>query len=81
MSGETDFKLSRIYAEGWNAAGQLSAADNATFEEQGIAGLNPYAEERERTRWAEGFGNALGVSTNRLPARSADAHGRRAGRR
>ena len=56
----SDFALSRIYAEGWKAAGKLSPADSATLEAKGVAGLNPYTEEDARSRWAEGFGQALG---------------------
>ncbi len=57
-----DFELSRIYAEGWNAAGKLSPADAAVLESRGMAALNPYASGREHDRWAEGFGRALGGS-------------------
>ncbi|MEJ0040943.1 MAG: hypothetical protein WDM81_01350 [Rhizomicrobium sp.] len=56
-----DFELSRIYAEGWNAAWKLSPAQAAVLERRGMAALNPYAEGRERDRWAEGFGRALGT--------------------
>ncbi len=48
----TDFRLSRIYAEGWNAARQLSANSRAD------AATNPYTSEPERTRWFQGFENA-----------------------
>ncbi|HEY0303189.1 MAG TPA: hypothetical protein VGC36_17715 [Rhizomicrobium sp.] len=59
----TEFALSRIYAEGWNAAGKLSAAQRTLLETGGVAALNPYAVETpERARWAEGFGRALGVA-------------------
>ncbi len=55
-AGATSFRLSRVYAQGWNAARQLSAntrADAAT-----MAALNPYTSEPERTRWNQGFANA-----------------------
>ncbi|MEI9887446.1 MAG: hypothetical protein WDN08_13285 [Rhizomicrobium sp.] len=58
----TDFALSRIYAEGWKAAGKLTAAERTLLEAKGVAALNPYAEAPERARWAEGFGRALGVA-------------------
>lgn len=58
----SDFALSRIYAEGWKAAGKLSSADSATLEAKGVAALNPYTEEEARARWAEGFGRALGAA-------------------
>lgn len=56
----SDFALSRIYAEGWGAAGKLTAAQSALLEAKGVAALNPYAEPKARARWAEGFGRALG---------------------
>jgi hypothetical protein len=44
------YRLSRIYAEGWNYA-RSPSSDN------GIAS-NPYVTEPERTRWNEGYINA-----------------------
>jgi len=41
------FRLSRIYAEGWNFA-------RMGFPEKGITS-NPYLTEPERTRWHEGY--------------------------
>ncbi|MEI9990834.1 MAG: hypothetical protein WDM86_12415 [Rhizomicrobium sp.] len=57
-----DFELSRIYAEGWNAAWKLSPAQASVLEKRGMAALNPYAVGREHDRWSEGFGRALGAS-------------------
>ena len=56
MTHETDleaFRLSRIYAAGWNAALQA-------WKLRGPAGRpkNPYASDPEKTRWNEGFVNA-----------------------
>ena len=45
------FRLSRIYAEGWNFA-------RTTLSEKGIIS-NPYLTEPERTRWREGYAKAL----------------------
>jgi len=45
------FDESRIYAEGWKAARQLSEPPQ-----------NPYHREPERSRWREGFTQALGVN-------------------
>jgi hypothetical protein len=59
MTGSTSFKLSRIYAEGWNAASGLSAAESDGMDPRGVATLNPYTVEPERTRWSEGFVKAL----------------------
>jgi hypothetical protein len=60
MTGNTAFKLSRIYAEGWNAANSLSANDRDGLELWRVAALNPYVIEPERSRWSEGFTKALG---------------------
>ena len=42
------FRLSRVYAEGWNAARQTRP--------RGLA--NPYVREPERDRWQAGFADA-----------------------
>jgi hypothetical protein len=47
------FQLSRVYAQGWNAARRLPA--NARLDPKAIADLNPHKSEPERTRWSEGF--------------------------
>jgi len=60
MSGSAAFKLSRVYAEGWNAAMQLSADESAHLDMETIAALNPHFVEAKRTRWSEGFMKALG---------------------
>jgi hypothetical protein len=56
-----EFRLSRIYAEGWNAAQELSANECVDFDPGRVAALNPYAAEPERSRWSEGFAKALGA--------------------
>jgi len=59
MSNEADlspFRLSRIYAEGWNAARSLPAVSPLSGER--IAKLNPYGTEPARSRWIEGFTKA-----------------------
>lgn len=60
MTSGTAFKLSRIYAEGWNAASRLSADESDGLDLRGAAALNPYVVEPERSRWSEGFAKALG---------------------
>ena len=51
------FRNSRVYAEGWNAARTLSCSvPPGTLEP---AASNPYASEPERSRWNEGFTQAL----------------------
>jgi len=58
--GATAFRLSRIYAEGWNAAHELPSNDGGGLDLWRVAALNPYAAEPERSRWSEGFARALG---------------------
>ena len=55
---ETSFHLSRIYAEGWKRAHELSANEIADLDLLRVAALNPYATEPERSRWREGFAKA-----------------------
>ena len=61
MTGGAAFKLSRIYAEGWNAASKLSASESEGQILKRAAALNPYVVEPERSRWNEGFTKALGA--------------------
>ena len=58
MTQELDreaFRLSRVYAAGWNAAlrGRTGAAAAAGRR-------NPYTSEPEKSRWNEGFRGASG---------------------
>jgi hypothetical protein len=46
------FHMSRIYAEGWNAARRLLP--------DGTIVSNPYRTEPERARWDQGFAEAAG---------------------
>jgi len=47
MTHEIDaFRLSRVYAQGWNAARKSQKA------------ANPYQAEPERSRWQAGFAGA-----------------------
>lgn len=54
------FRLSRVYAEGWNAAKKVPLLGSCEFDPVGSAVPNPYATEPERSRWAEGFAKAMG---------------------
>lgn len=54
----TAFRLSRIYAEGWNTAQKLSASETEALDSAQTAALNPYPSEPERSRWNEGFAKA-----------------------
>jgi ribosome modulation factor len=56
---DTDFRLSRIYAEGWRAARNRPASECDRLEPQHVAQLNPYADEPARSRWTEGFTKAI----------------------
>jgi len=59
MKAESDFRLSRIQAEGWNAARRIPVANLAELNEKAVEALNPYSEDFERIRWSAGFNNAL----------------------
>jgi hypothetical protein len=54
------FELSRIYAQGWNAANAIPANDLDDFDPAGAAALNPYPADPERARWYAGFREAFG---------------------
>ena len=60
MSDNEAFRLSRIYAEGWNTANKLAASERDALDLERIALLNPYALEADRSRWTKGFTKALG---------------------
>jgi hypothetical protein len=47
------FQLSRVYAQGWNAARMVWTAKHT---DRDIA--NPYPAEPERSRWQAGFAGA-----------------------
>jgi len=48
---QSAFRHSRIYAQGWNAARVVTL--------KGGPPSNPYPSEPERSRWNEGFAQAL----------------------
>jgi len=54
MSDLSAFRYSRIYAQGWNAA-----RGPRTGAAQHKDAVNPYAREPEKSRWDEGYANAL----------------------
>jgi len=54
MSDLSAFRRSRIYAQGWNAA---RGPRTGGTEHEDVA--NPYTCEPERSRWDEGYANAL----------------------
>lgn len=51
----TPFRLSRIYAQGWNAARMGRVG--------GHVPANPYTVEPERSRWQAGFSSAQGQAS------------------
>ena len=53
------FRLSRIYAEGWNTANRLATREVEVLDLGNLATLNPYTLVVERTRWTSGFSDAL----------------------
>ena len=55
----TAFQLSRIYAEGWNAAHAGIARESSELDAKKMEALNPYPADPERARWNEGFTNAF----------------------
>jgi hypothetical protein len=59
VTPDDDFRLSRVQAEGWNAARRMPVDDLAQIDAAKIALLNPYAKDAERTRWSTGFTNAV----------------------
>jgi hypothetical protein len=53
------FRLSRVHAEGWNAAHKLSSGESVDLDRKKMSTLNPYAADPERSRWNEGFSSAF----------------------
>ena len=59
MTDTTVFKLSRIYAKGWNTASRMPANEYSELDPAKVAELNPHASEPERSRWNDGFREAI----------------------
>jgi hypothetical protein len=59
VSAGEAYRLSRIQAEGWNAAHRVAASSLDRLDGTQIESLNPYASDPERTRWRAGFTSAL----------------------
>ncbi len=62
MSTSAEFQRSRMYAQGWNAANELTAEQTALLDSRSAAALNPYTEKMDRARWSKGFEEALSAS-------------------
>ena len=59
MEHNSDFRLSRIEAEGWNAAHRVMVGEVIAPGDIRIADFNPYRADPARGRWVAGFNNAL----------------------
>lgn len=64
------FRLSRVYAEGWNAANRLATGEVDALDLAKLATLNPYALEADRSRWTSGFTKALATERPRAKQRA-----------
>jgi hypothetical protein len=56
LSPEALFRLSRVYAQGWNAARDASLRRGSAA---GKAPTNPHKSEPARGRWNEGYAAAM----------------------
>lgn len=55
----TAFQLSRLYAKGWLAGSNCAVDDSAIDTTAQAEALNPCHAADERSRWAQGFLDAL----------------------
>jgi hypothetical protein len=65
MSEDVAFRLSRIEAQGWNAARRFMLDETKRPDDDRIAELNPFPADPERARWHAGFQNALNATETR----------------
>ena len=54
-----DFRMSRVEAEGWNAAQRHMVDQTGEPDDIRIADFNPYRGDPARSGWAAGFRKAL----------------------
>jgi hypothetical protein len=59
MADATIFELSRIYAQGWNAAAKMPANEYSELDPSKVAHLNPHPTDPKRSRWNDGFRDAI----------------------
>ncbi len=59
MKTDNAFRLSRVQAEGWQAARRVPSERLGDLDATKIDALNPYADGPERDRWNTGFQDAL----------------------
>ncbi|HWA91242.1 MAG TPA: hypothetical protein VG889_14490 [Rhizomicrobium sp.] len=57
-----DFRLSRVEAEGWNAAQRYMVNEAVRPGDIRAADFNPYRGDPARGRWSAGFRNALAAA-------------------
>jgi hypothetical protein len=77
LSPEALFRLSRVYAQGWNAARTWSLRTGPAAEK---ATTNPHASEPDRGRWAEGYAGGLAGGGSRQKFIPGQASRRPAGK-
>lgn len=58
MTDNEAFRLSRVEAQGWNAAHRYFASEQGEVSAAKLAKLNPHRADPERARWNIGFKNA-----------------------
>jgi len=58
MSPEDQFRQSRIYAQGWNAARAWSLGHGPAAAKPAT---NPYTSEPDKSRWNEGYAGRIKV--------------------
>ena len=59
MTDDDGFRLSRVQAQGWNAAHRVLASGSGSPNDAKIGKLNPHRADPERARWRAGFESAL----------------------
>lgn len=59
MSAAQSYRLSRIQAEGWNAAHAGPSSDFGDLDVAAIEALSPYHGDPEKARWVAGFRGAF----------------------
>jgi len=62
VDSNNDFRLSRIEAEGWNAAHRYMLEESTAPDEFRTSDLNPYRSDPARGRWLVGFRQAISGS-------------------
>jgi hypothetical protein len=69
MKTKTSYHLSRVQADGWNAARAYAQADLGDNDVATIEAMCPYDSNLEKSRWVAGFQGALNARGANEPAR------------